>query len=338
MWLILTAYKRWISCIILLLSLPSCQQKSTEDHRFSGYALGTSYNIHYVSTIKPQIIQKGIDSLLNVINQSMSTYIIDSDISKINRGDSTVIVDDHFKKVFNKATEIWKASEGYFDPTVGALVNAYGFGPENRLPAITQNQKDSLLKLTGWHKVQLLPSGTIQKTTPNIYIDFNALAKGYTVDLIGIYLSDYGMKDFMVEIGGEIVAQGNSPNTGNSWKIAIDDPLQQIDRKFITTQTLKNQALATSGNYRKYRIESSTGQRFVHSVNPKTGNAFRSKVLSASVIAPDCMTADAWATALMVMPLNESVTKIKDRFGIEAFWVVADEQDGIEEIYSEKWN
>lgn len=334
MWSTLTVSKRWISLLILVVG---CQQQSSGPQKISGYALGTTYNIQFVSTMEQQIIQKGIDSLFGVVNQSMSTYLPDSDISKINRGDSTVVVDTHFKAVFQKATEVWKASEGYFDPTVGALVNAYGFGPEKRLLEVRPYQKDSLLVLTGWQKVQLLPSGRIKKKASNIYIDFNSLAKGYTVDLIGAHLSTLGIKDYMVEIGGEIVAKGTSPTSGKPWKIAIDNPQQLGDRTFITTRILTDQAIATSGNYRKYRIDPETGQRFVHSINPKTGDARKTTILSVSVLAPDCMTADAWATALMLIPLDHSKEIIANNPTLEAYWIVGSEENEIQLVASENW-
>ncbi len=337
MWSILKVFKQWYSVFVLFLGFVACQKNIPYAQKISGAALGTTYSLQFVSALEHDQIKKGIDSLFYVANASMSTYWNDSDISKINRGDSTVVVDTHFKAVFEKATEVWKASEGYFDPTVGALVNAYGFGPEKGLPSINKKTKDSLLELTGWDKIQLLPSGRIRKTHPNIYIDFNALAKGYTVDLIANYLSSLGMNDYMVEIGGEIVAKGKSPKSGNFWTIAIDDPQQQKDRTFITTRTLTDQALATSGNYRKYRLDSETGQRFVHSINPRTGNALKTPVLSVSVLAPDCMTADAWATALMVMPLNKAKIIIKNVSNIEAYWVISDEKGMLLEVVSENW-
>ena len=160
-------------------------------------------------------------------------------------------------------------------------------------------------------KGKLKNDHTVVKEFPLIYLDFNALAKGYVVDVIGDYLHQMGNQHYMVEIGGEIVTKGNSPKTGQAWKIAIDDPRQGAHRKFLQTLTLHNQALASSGNYRKYRIDTITGERFVHSVNPLTGSAKKTNILSTSVKAPDCMTADAWATALMVMPLEKEKRLLK---------------------------
>ena len=332
---ILTDFKWWISLIIAFAML-SCSQIPKNAKSLQGLALGTTYNIQYTSEIPEVQVQKGVDSLFYVLNKSLSTYLPNSAISKINSGDTTIVVDQHFKKVFNKATEVWQATDGYFDPTVGALVNAYGFGPEKPLNLVNQYQRDSLLLLTGWEKVRLLPNGLIKKQHPDIYIDFNALAKGYVVDVIGKYLAELGDLNYMVEIGGEIVAYGNSPKNNKPWKIAIDDPAQGNERKFIQTLYLKNQALASSGNYRKYRIEPVTGQRFVHSINPLTGLAIASKTLSTSVKARDCMTADAWATALMVMPVEMGKQLIESRPDLAAFWVIADGNE-IDLLVSSLW-
>ncbi len=332
---ILMDFKLW-SNLILCWTVFSCNQIPTKSKNLSGYALGTSYNIKYSANVKEETVQRGIDSLFKVLNTSLSTYIPESDISKINRGDTTVVVDEHFKLVFEKSTEIWKITGGYFDPTVGALVNAYGFGPGTPLKAVSEEEKDSLLLITGWQKVKLREDNTIKKESPNIYIDFNALAKGYTVDMLGKFLQDLGVKDLMVEIGGEIVAKGLSPKTQQAWKIAIDDPRQGEQRQFIQTLSLSNQALASSGNYRKFRIDPNTGERFVHSINPLTGSAIKTNILSTSVKAPDCMTADAWATALMVMPIEKAKALVEDNSDLEALWTIADKED-MRVIVSKNW-
>lgn len=332
---ILMDFKLWSSLTLIWIML-SCNQTHTKGKNLQGFALGTSYNIQYVSSASEQEVQKGIDSLFYVLNKSLSTYLPQSDISMINRGDTTVVVDCHFKAVFEKATEVWKATEGYFDPTVGALVNAYGFGPEMAVEKITPQQKDSLLSLTGWEKIKLRKDGILKKESPDIYIDFNALAKGYVVDVVGFFLRELGSIDYMVEIGGEIVASGKSPKTQESWKIAIDDPRQLEQRQFIQTIFLRDQALASSGNYRKYKLDSATGKRYVHSINPHTGAAQKTNILSTSVKAPDCLTADAWATALMVIPLEMGEELIENNPHLEALWTVADKNEFIL-VTSKNW-
>ena len=314
----------------------SCSKPANNKKIISGYSFGTSFSIQFEKNNDENIIKYKIDSLFKIVNNSFSTYISDSDISKINRGDSLLAVDDHFKKVFLKSYEIWELSQGFFDPTVGSLVNAYGFGPEKKIKNFSKKQLDSLIELTGFSKVSLTSKGTIKKKYPNIYLDFNAIGKGYIVDIISELLISYDIKNFLIEIGGEIIAKGKNPNSGNFWKVAIDNPSQKNNRKFIKTIFLKNKALATSGNYRKYIIDSLTGKKYVHTINPKNGKSFQSKILSVSVLASDCMTADAWATALMVMPFRLSKSIIESIEGIDAYWILS-KQKGYDEIFSSNW-
>ena len=325
--------------ILLFFFIIGCHQKKTNDLKvISGYALGTSYSVTYVSkSLETNLLITHIDSIIKLINKSMSTYEIDSDISKINRGDSLIQVDIHFQNVYKTSSIIWKKTEGYFDPTVGALVNAYGFGPEKKFKSISKSERDKILKYTGWNKTSLTSKNTIQKKDPNIYLDFNALAKGYTVDLIADHLRKNNVNSFLVEIGGEIVAQGKSPRTDNLWKVAIDDPKQGENREFIRTLSLKNQALATSGNYRKYKIDERSGRRIVHSVNPKTGNPFPTNVLSTTVISNKCMIADAYATSLMVMPYEKGKALVDRELDLEAFWIIENEDGSIEQHFSKNF-
>lgn len=322
--------------LLLLLILISCQKvEKNINQRISGFALGTTYSINYSDfSLSKEVLEKEVDSIIKVINSSMSTYIPDSDITRINKGDSLLKIDLHFEKVYNTASLVWKKTDGYFDPTVGALVNAYGFGPELNSSSVSKEIRNEILAYTGWDKTYLSSEKTIKKTHQKIFFDFNALAKGYTVDVISNHLRSKNIASFLVEIGGEIVAQGLSPKTKKVWKIAIDHPKQSKERKFIQLISLKNKALATSGNYRKYKINPETGKRSVHSINPKTGNSFPTEVLSASVLASTCMIADAFATALMVMPFEEGKALIENEADLEAYWIIEDEEGEIEEVFS----
>lgn len=328
--------KFFLSLLSLFIVFIFSCNKPANKKIISGYSFGTSFSIQFEKNNDVNIIKNKIDSLFKIVNNSFSTYISDSDISKINRGDSLLVVDDHFKKVFLKSYEIWELSQGFFDPTVGSLVNAYGFGPENKIKNFSKKQLDSLIELTGFSKVSLTSEGTIKKKYSNIYLDFNAIGKGYIVDLISELLISYDIKNFLIEIGGEIIAKGKNPNSGDFWKVAIDNPSQKNNRQFIKTIFLKNKALATSGNYRKYIIDSLTGKKYVHTINPKNGKSFQSKILSVSVLASDCMTADAWATALMVMPFRLSKSIIESIEGIDAYWILSN-QKGYDEIFSSNW-
>ena len=301
-----------------------------------GQALGTYYRIKYLDLgHDKEKFQKGIDSILNVINSSMSTYIPSSDISKINSGDSTIVVDEHFEKVFQKANLMWYKSQGYFDPTVGAWVNAYGFGPNKKLKKIGLKERDSLMKITGWPRIRLTKERRVIKDDSNIFIDFNALAKGYTVDQINSYFEKKGSKNHLIDIGGELVSRGKNLITNKMWSVGIEKPSETtLPRKIFDVIELNNEALATSGNYRKYRLDKETNQKYVHSINPLNGRPARSNILSVSVKAEDCMTADAYATSLMVMPLNMGKKLINDTPNVEALWIISKNQNFV--TYSSK--
>ena len=301
-----------------------------------GQALGTYYRIKYLDLGHDKVnFQKGIDSILKVINSSMSTYIPSSDISKINSGDSTIVVDEHFEKVFQKANLMWYKSQGYFDPTVGAWVNAYGFGPNKKLKKIGLKERDSLMKITGWPRIRLTKEKRVIKDDSNIFIDFNALAKGYTVDQINSYFEKKGSKNHLIDIGGELVSRGKNLITNKMWSVGIEKPSETtLPRKIFDIIELNNEALATSGNYRKYSLDKETNQKYVHSINPLNGRPARSNILSVSVKAEDCMTADAYATSLMVMPLNMGKKLIDDTPNVEALWIISKNQNFV--TYSSK--
>jgi len=312
--------------LILFVLFTACSKH--EIVTIDGQALGTYYRIKYLDIgYAKENFQKGIDSIFNVINNSMSTYIPSSDISKINSGDSTIVVDEHFEKVFQKANLMWYKSQGYFDPTVGAWVNAYGFGPNKKFKKIGLKERDSLMKITGWPRIRLTKDKKIIKDDENIFIDFNALAKGYTVDQINIYFEKAGSKNHLIDIGGELISRGKNFITNNLWSVGIEKPNEStLPRKIFDIIELNNQALATSGNYRKYRIDKETNQKYVHSINPLNGRPAKSNILSVSVKALDCMTADAFATALMVMPLNMGKKLINETPDVDALWIISKSQ------------
>lgn len=316
--LILMGLKRY--SLLLLLVVASCQT-TPKMQRIQGAALGTSYTVLYVDIAANEVVSDSIDAIFLRMNQSMSTYWPNAIISKANR-DEAVQVDLDFKNVFETSKIVWNQTEGYFDPTVGALVNAYGFGPTAPLKHIDQFVVDSLLAITGFDKVSLLPNGFLKKDKPNSYLDFNAIAKGYAVDALATMLHSLGYHHFLVEVGGELYASGVKPETQQPWRVAIDHPKQDRERPFIATLPLQNQGLASSGNYRKFRTDDN-GNKYVHTINPKTGKTVQSNVLSASVLAPSTMLADAYATALMAMPFNKSNMLIETLDNVEAMWVLA---------------
>lgn len=322
------------STVFILTFLFACDDAGKNDGfvKEKGYALGTTYNISYETVTDSVSYKNEIENIFDQVNQSISTYLPTSDISRINKGDSTIIVDKHFKAVFNKSKEIWQNSDGFFDPTVGALVNAWGFGPEAGLKNISQKQLDSILVFTGFDKVELDENNRVIKQHPNVYLDFNALAKGYTIDLIGAFLESKNIKNYCIEIGSEVLTKGPKAAFTRNWLVAIESPTATTSEKTSVAKIqLLNTAYAASGNYRKFRVDETTGEHFVHTIDPKTGQPQRSNVLSTSVIANTCMDADGYATALMVMPLEEAKQLLKKLNTVEAFIISADRDGDLQE-------
>lgn len=311
------------SCLLFgLLVCFHCQQH-VELTSITGQALGTTYQIKYPSQLLTEAeLNNGLDSIFFIVNNSMSTYVPNSLISKINSERTSIEIDSHFENVFRSSQEIWGKTNGYFDPTVGPLVNAYGFGPQG-IKKLHQQYIDSLKPFIGLDKVTL-DNGILSKQHPRISLDFNAIAKGYTVDLIGLFLKDRQIEDFLIEFGGEVLVSGAHPQTKNNWSIGIENPNLDSLPRVLKVVELKNQAQATSGNYRKFWIDSLTGKRYVHTINPLTGLVQDSEVLSVSVIAETCTQADAMATALLAMPFDQAKDLIEREKDFEALWIYSD--------------
>ncbi|NNM16959.1 MAG: FAD:protein FMN transferase [Croceitalea sp.] len=298
-----------------------------------GNALGTTYSIIYLSE-EPLELQQQIDSIFRVVNQSMSTYMPQSDISLINKGDTTVVVDTMFKEVFEISSKVHKATNGYFDPTVGILVNAWGFGPGKQI-SMDSTEIDSLMHFVGWEKVGLHSNGTVMKQHPEIQFDFNAVAKGYAIDRIGALLDSKNVSDYLIEVGGEVLTSGENRITNKKWTVGIDDPQVTEGRALKLIIYLKDKALASSGNYRKYRVDPDTGEKFVHTIDSKTGYTKNSKVLAASVIAGNCATADAYATAFMAMELEDSKNILQSKRELDAYIIYLDDAGTTQEFMTE---
>ena len=304
--------------IALALVFTSCTEEATLEV-LRGEAFGTSYMIQYYNSADLKV-EKGIDSVIYAVNRSVSTYMPNSDISKINRGDTTVVVDPIFKEVFRISKIVHKNSNGFFDPTVGVLRNAYGFGDSNPVLDMDQKVIDSLMKFVGLDKVSIAKNGTILKEYPQIYFDFNAVAKGYAIDCLGRYLESMGVRNYLIELGGEILAKGRNSSSQQPWKVGIEGVDSQLDtRSYQVVIALEDRAMASSGNYRKYRIDSISGKKYVHTINPLTGSAEQSNVTSATVVMSTCGEADAYATALMALGLERSKQLLNETTGIEAY-------------------
>lgn len=308
--------------------MQSCEQQPAAN-AIAGEALGTTYHIKYYSEVDVPL-EHALDSIFERVNQSMSTYREGSDISRINRGDSLIKVDTLFRKVFELSEKVYKESGGYFDPTVGNLVNFYGFGPERGTKVIDTAKVDSLMQYVGLNKINLNQDGLVKSTAPAVYLDFNAIAKGYTIDLIGHYLKSQKVENYLIELGGELLAKGENLEKEGTWTVGIDDPEQKEEERTLTAAVkLKDRAMATSGNYRKNRVDSETGKMYVHTIDPLTGYAQKSDVLSASVLAENCALADAYATAFMAMGFDRSKELLAKLQNVDAFLIYAEENGEI---------
>ncbi len=318
----------------LSLLLISCNVDTSNYKKIQGDALGTTYQVIVQSEFNSNEIKQSIDSIFEVVNNSMSTYRSNSIISKVNQSQNPVKVDRHFIEVFKKSKDIWKLSNGYFDPTAGSIVNLYGMGPNNKIQSINEYKIDSVMQYVGLDKVYLNQQNFIVKTDENVYIDFNAIAKGYSVDLIKDLLININSNNFLIEVGGELITMGvNEKN--KKWKVAIQNPVDL--NSYYSEIILDGMSLATSGNYRKFRIDSDTGVRYAHIVNPINGQSMSNNILSASVIANSCIEADSWATSLMLMDPMEAIEIINNIADIEVLILTAI-NDQIIPIKSDDWD
>ncbi len=319
---------RYLTVIIVALFFTSCNKpQEVKMMTYQGPAFGTTYSIQ-LFTDDYADLEKGLDSVFYKVNKSVSTYLYESDISKINRGDSTVIVDEIFKDVFGVSETVFTNSKGYFDPTVGTLRNAYGFGNANDIITLTPKKLDSLRQFVGFRKVKILADGTVKKAHPSVYLDFNAVAKGYGIDLLGNFLDSKNIKNYIIELGGEVLAKGKHLGRDQPWTAGIEALDSKVEhRAYDALVQLNNEGLAGSGNYRKFRIDTITGKKFVHTINPLTGMAEASDVTSATVIAPTCALADAYATAFMAMGLERAKEVIASQEDIAAYLTYIEDEN-----------
>ncbi len=283
-----------------------------------GETMGTYYDIRYFS---PDSIsyKKQIDSVFRDFSTSLSTYINTTDISLFNQNDTVKGVSPYFYSVLNRSRTIFEKTNGAFDPTIMPLVNEWGFGFHERSESLpTQEKIDSLKKLVNFNFVVQTDS-FVTKTKSGVMLDFSAVAKGYGVDVIANYLKDQNIKNYKVEVGGEVYCQGKKSN-GTPWIIGIEDPKSTTLGENIQIKIqLNNKALASSGNYRNAYTKE--GKRYSHTISPITGHPVQHELLSVSVFAEDCMTADAYATAFMVMGKEKAKKIIEQENHIQAYFI-----------------
>ena len=284
--------------LVIVCAVVFCCKKNVKNTALNGSVFGTSYSIIYDSEIN---YQKQFDSLFYVINKSMSTYQTNSIISKINR-DETVDMDVHFDNVFKASKKIFYDTEGAFDPTIGAVVNAWDFGPEGKILNLDSLKIDSLMTSVGFNKILRIDN---HLTKPkDAFIDFNAIAKGYGVDVVGEFMESQNIKNYLVEIGGEIRVKGINAEKQTNWKVGVENPDFNGDQSILKAITLQDEAMATSGTYRKFKLDEN-GNRYAHIIDTKTGYPSKTNLLSVSVIAESCMIADAYATAFKAMGIEK---------------------------------
>jgi thiamine biosynthesis lipoprotein len=307
---------------ILLVFLPSCREKKPVFSSFTGVTQGTTYSMVFENTgnIATGKLQAEVEKILHDFDMSLSVYQDSSTVSRINRNER-ISVDSFFLDAFSKAQNVSAMTDGAFDVTVGPLVKAWGFGPDAR-KSFTEAKRDSLVKLVGMEKIEVINNKVI-KSDPGIILDFNAIAQGYSVDVIYGFFEKLGISNFLVEIGGEVRVKGD--RDGNYWRIGIDRP---DDNNMIPGNNLqaiiriKDRALATSGNYRKFFVEN--GIKYSHTIDPRTGYPVKNQLLSATIITDDCAIADGIATACMVMGKDEAIRFILDNPQFEAYLIFSD--------------
>jgi thiamine biosynthesis lipoprotein len=302
----------------------ACVNKKPEFANITGAAQGTTYSIVFENPAKfnPEVLRKSVEKIFHDFDMSLSLYNDSSIISKINRNEE-VIVDTFFTEVFNKSNEISILTDGAFDITVGPLVKAWGFGPDAH-KNFDVAKLYNLMKLIGFQKV-VLRNRQLYKSDPGICLDVNAIAQGYSADVLYRYFSGSGIKNFLIEIGGEVRVRGDKG--GEMWKIGIDKPADDNFSPGDNLQAIikiKDKALATSGNYRKFYVEN--GIKYSHTIDPKTGYPARNKLLSATIIADDCASADGIATACMVMGKEKAIEFLLKNPDLEGFLVYSDEK------------
>ena len=294
----------------------------------TGPIFGTYYKIQLFDSVQHNY-EKQYDSLFFVINKSMSTYWDNSLITQINKGDSTVLVDEHFKYIFNTSKKIYKESEGFFDPTIGVMVNAWDFGPGNSEEELDSLKINNLMQSVGFDKVNLVDN-KIQKAK-NTFIDFNAIAKGYGLDVIANFLDARGYQNYLIDIGGEIIAKGSHLVKNKPFNIAIEKPNFDDTRSQQILISLKNEAMASSGIYRKFKIDEN-GNRYAHIINPKTGYPSKTNILSVSVIAPNCTLADAYATAFKAMGIDKVKAFLQKHPELKVYFIFEDSSKNIQTL------
>lgn len=299
-------------------------------HQEQGEIFTTGYHIKYAysRSLKEEIVAE-----LEKFNRSLNPFRENSIISKINRNEQ-VKPDTFFLDVFRKSMDVSRRTGGMFDITISPLINAWGFGFQN-MKHVTPQTIDSLKQFVGFEKITLDNGGNIVKKDPRVTLNTSAIAKGYSCDVIANLLKGYGIEHFMVEIGGEIIAKGVN-NKGECWRIGVDKPVDDasgIHHELQVVLSLCDKALATSGNYRNFYMKD--GRKYAHTIDPHTGYPSQLDILGATVIADDCMTADAYATAFMAMGIEKSKETAEEISGLHYYFIYEMPDGTLGSVWSE---
>lgn len=309
--------KRMVYIIVAVMMLTGCR-RGAEWRSSEGAAWGTVYHITYLAD-RP--LDDSIVATMQRVNMSLSMFEPRSTVSRINRGES-MRADTMTAEVYRLSRRVWSLSGGYFDPTVGPLVELWGFGTKGESPYPDSSSVAEAVSLVGMEHTRL-EGDTLTFDREGVSLDFSAVAKGYGVDCIAATLRRNGCTDFMVEVGGEVSVSGNN-RRGELWRIMVENPADSLEMEPIILH-LDNECVATSGNYRNYHIDAS-GRRYAHTINPHTGYPQQGKYLSVTVIAPTCGEADALATAIMAMPADSIAAMIRQVPGARVIAIDADLQ------------
>lgn len=319
-------FRMWHLPVLVILTVGAVmiimkkQSPKAEYHQKEGLVFGTSYHIKYQSQ---QPLDAEIDAAMAKVDGSLSMFNPNSTISRINRGED-MHTDSLLDIVWDLSQEVCEATDGAFDPTCAPLINAWGFG--FRHEALPDSATvDSLLTLVGWQRIHVA-DGICQKEDPRMILDFSAIAKGFGVDQVARMLVNHGVKNYMVEIGGEVVAHGVNEK-GNIWRIGINKPTEDStsqNNELQETFQMEDCAVATSGNYRNFYVNG--GRKIAHTIDPHSGYPVQHSLLSSTVWAPTCAMADAYATAFMVLGVERAKEVVAANPQLRAYLIYADEK------------
>ena len=321
----------WIALLVLgTIWILARHNQVTPYQTDNGLIFGTVYKVTYQCD---QNLKAEIEAELKRFDGSLSPFNDTATITRINRNED-IVPDTFFTNVFRRSMEISRETDGAFDITVAPLANAWGFGfKKGNFP--DSAMIDSLLEMTGYEKVKLSDEGKVVKTDPRIMLSCSAVAKGYAVDVIAQLLKKKGIRNFMVDIGGEVVVHGQNPQNG-PWRIGLNKPIDDslaVNQELQAVLQVTDLGMATSGNYRNYYYKD--GKKYAHTIDPRTGYPVQHSILSSTVIAKDCMTADALATAFMVMGLEEAEAFCKANPEIDAYFIYSGENGEFNTFYTE---